>query len=54
MKKLKKTSEIYNTLISVPPEIRIRHFENTVDKRYGLRELEPYDFLLDQSNVTGL
>jgi hypothetical protein len=54
MKKLRKTSEIYNALVSVPPEIRMRHFENTTDKRYGLSKLEPYDFLLDHSNVTGL
>jgi hypothetical protein len=49
-----KTSEIHNTLISVPPEIRMRHFEDTTDKRYGLSKLAPYEFLLNQSNVTGV
>jgi len=38
LKGFKKTSENYNQVVSVPAGIRMRHFEDTNDKRYGLRE----------------
>jgi hypothetical protein len=52
LKELEKTSENHNRAVSVPAEIRMRYCEDKNDKRYGLRETAPYDFLLNQSKVT--
>ena len=54
LKGLKKTSENYNQIVSVPAEIRKRHCEDTNDKSYGLGEAALYDCLLNQSKVTGV
>ena len=46
--------ENYTQVVSGTAEIRMRYFAVTTDKRYGLRELTALDFVLIQSNATGV